>query len=178
MSALPKDESICVGVITSANGVRGQVKIKCFTETPADIANFNQITDEQGNNYNVSLVTSKKDFIIASIDGIVNRNQAEALRNTKLFINRTELPELGNDEFYHADLIGLEVRNKDGISLGIVMNVVNYGAGDILEINDVATNKLFYLPFNKQFVPEIYMADGYLIVDPHEEVVAASNSVE
>lgn len=173
-----QDEKICVGVITSANGVKGQVKIRCFTETPADIANFNVIMDENNHTYNIRMVTSKKDYIIAAVEGIQNRNQAETLRNIRLFINRNDLPELGNDEFYHADLIGLEARNKEGISLGIIKNIVNYGAGDIFEINDISSNKAVYIPFNKQFVPEIYMDEGYVVVEIPDEMVATNKTIE
>jgi len=166
---------ICIGVITAVNGVKGNVKIRSFTESPDDISSFKLIYDENKNPYKISVVTSKKDYIIAGIDGIHNRNEAEKLRNTKLFINRSELPEPSNDEYYHADLIGLEARYKDGAIAGTIKNVVNFGAGDIIEIYDVSTEATLYIPFVKAQVPEVNINERYIIVAPAEELIAAND---
>src|SRR4051812_4763367 len=110
-----KNKDICVGVITSVSGVKGYVKIRSFTAHSADITQFKQVYDQDGNKFSeISLVVAKKDYIIAGISGIANRNEAEKLRNTKLFINRTDLPAPANKEYYHADLIGLEATYEDG----------------------------------------------------------------
>jgi 16S rRNA processing protein RimM len=172
-SNLQKDNKICVGVITSVNGVRGQVKIRSFTETPVDIANFNNVVDEEGISYNINSVLAKKDYIIAGIEGVKTRNEAETLRNKKVFIDRSELPELHSDEFYHADLVGMEVRNLDGMTIGFIKNVVNFGAGDILEISDISNDKSTYYPFKKQFVPEVDLVKGFVVVDFQEEIIAS-----
>lgn len=170
-----QDYDICVGVITSVNGVKGHVKIRSFTEKPGDVANFNEIYDEHGQKaYKISVITTKKDYIIAGIEGINNRNQAETLRNTKLFIKRSELPQPSSEEYYHADLVGIEARSEEGVQLGIVKNVLNFGAGDILEVYDISTEKTIYYPFTKQFIPEVNLKEKFLILKPLEEVIAAA----
>jgi 16S rRNA processing protein RimM len=175
-NASSKDFDICVGVITSVNGVKGHVKIRSFTEKPSDIANFNALFDQDGKEvYKVSVVTSKKDYIIAGIAGISNRNEAEKLRNTKLFIKRSALPHSKGDEYYHADLVNLEARSEEGVQLGIVKNIVNFGAGDIIEIYDISTEKTIYYPFTKQFVPEVNIEKKYITLKPLEEVIAAAD---
>lgn len=164
---------ICVGVITSVNGVRGHVKIRSFTEKPTDIANFIHIFDDNENVYNISIVAIKKDYVIAGIKGISNRDEAEKLRSTKLYIKRSELSEPGKDQYYHADLIGLEARSEEGVTIGIVKNLVNFGAGDILEVYDTTSEKVVYYPFTKQFVPEVNLNGKFLVLKPLEEIVAA-----
>ncbi len=170
-----QDRSVCVGVITSVHGVKGYVKIRSFTDSPVDVISFKNVFDEAGNNYKIRLVFPKKDYFIASIDGINNRNQAELLRNTKLFIKRSELPTPENGEFYHADLIGMEAQLNDGSKFGIVKNVVNFGAGDILEIYDITSEKVIYYPFRKQFVPMVDIIQKCITLNPLEEVIASDD---
>ena len=170
-----EDPDICIGVITSVHGVKGYVKIRTFTNKPTDVTSFNNVYDEDGNTYKVSVVFPKKDYLIAAIEGINNRNQAEPLRNTKLYIKRSELPTPKNNEFYHADLLGMEARSSDDSKFGIVKNVVNFGAGDILEIYDITSEKVVYYPFKKQYVPTIDINQRYITVNPLEEVITADD---
>ncbi len=171
-----KNENVCIGVITSVNGVKGYVKIRSFTEKPTDIVNFNSVFDENAEKkFDISIIYSKKDYVIASISGVKSRNEAELLRNTKLFIKRAELPAASNDEFYHADLLGLEAKYQDGTPAGVVKNVVNFGAGDILEIYDFGTERALYFPFTKQFVPEINLAEQFVVLQPMDEFIAAND---
>lgn len=175
-NALTTDYDLCVGVITSVNGVRGYVKIRSFTENSKDICAFKQIFDKETNSqYKIRLISAKKDYIIAGIDGISSREEAEKLRNTKLYIARTELPSLKKEEFYHADLIGMDVKTDEGISLGVVRNLVNFGAGDILEIQDPITEKVSFYPFNKQFILEVNKQDRVITATALEEVLAADD---
>jgi 16S rRNA processing protein RimM len=169
------DFDICIGVITSVNGVRGNVKIKNFTENPRDIADFKNIYDQDNKPYKISIVSVRKDCLIAEIEGISNRNEAETLRNIKLFINRSELPEASNDEYYHADLLGLNARYDDGTMVGTVKNIVNFGAGDIIEIYDVSTERTLYIPFTKAQVPFVSLIEGYITVAQQEELLAAND---
>jgi len=169
-----KDYNICVGVVTAANGVRGHVKIRSFTAKPGDIANFQQIFDEESQAYGIRIIALKKDYVIAGIEGVASRDEAEKLRNRRLYIKRSELPAVSNDEFYHADLVGLDVRTEGGTKLGIVKDVANFGAGDILEVCDATSERVMYYPFNKQFVPLVDVVGRYVVVCPLEEVVAAS----
>ncbi len=169
------DSDICVGVITAVHGVKGYVKIRTFTNKPADVTGFRNVFDEAGKTYKVSVVFPKKDYLIASIDGVIGRNAAETLRNTKLYIKRSELPETGDGEFYHADLVGMEAVNQDGSRFGIVKNIVNFGAGDILEIYDITSEKVVFYPFKKQFVPIIDLLQRQITLNPLEEVIAADD---
>jgi 16S rRNA processing protein RimM len=166
------DPMVCVGVITSVHGVKGNVKIRSFTDAPTDIATFHHVFDDSGRQFNISVIIPKKDYMIAAIEGVSSRNDAEGLRNVKLYIKRSELPELANDEFYHADLIGMEARSSDGTLLGTVKNVVNFGAGDILEIYDISSEKIIYYPFKKQFIPAVDAISGVITLLPLEEVIA------
>lgn len=169
------DFDICIGIITSVNGVRGNVKIKNFTENPSDIANFKNIYDENNKSYKISIASVRKDCLIAGIDGINNRNEAETLRNTKLFISRSELPEASNDEYYHADLLGLNAKYEDGVMAGIIKNVVNFGAGDLIEIYDVSTERTLYIPFTKTQVPAVNLVEGFITIAQQEELLAAND---
>ena len=165
---------ICVGVITAVNGVKGYVKIRSFTERPADMANFECVYDPENNRtFKVKLISEKKDYLIAAIEGINNRNEAELLRNTKLYIKRSELPSVNEEEYYHIDLIGMQALSEDGVVIGIVKNVVNFGAGDILEVYDTSSEKTLYYPFTKQFVPVVSVVHHNLILRPLEETIAA-----
>jgi 16S rRNA processing protein RimM len=173
-SVQTKEFEICVGVITAVHGVRGHVKIRSFTEHPEDLASFNNIFDHQHNQYDIRVVEVKKDYLIASIDGVDSRASAELLRNVKLYIKRSDLPSTSDDEFYHADLVGLRAYSENGVQLGIVNNIVNFGAGDIVEVCDLATEKTIYYPFTKQFVPEVNIKEGWVKLAPLEEEIAAS----
>ena len=168
------DNDICVGVITSVNGVKGYVKIRSFTDQPSDIAKFDFIFDpESKQNFQISVVSSKKDYFIGKIVGINNRTEAEKLRNTKLYIKRSALPNVSEEEYYHADLIGTEARSEEGVIVGTIKNIVNFGAGDILEVYDKTSENTVYYPFTKQFVPEINITQKFIVLKPLEEVVAA-----
>lgn len=173
-----KNKDICVGVITAVSGVKGYVKIRSFTADPKDITDFQEIYDQDGNKFKkISVVVEKKDYIIAGIAGISNRNEAEKLRNTRLFINRSALPAPANEEYYHADLIGLDAQYEDGTACGVVKNVFNFGAGDILEIYDMISEKTIYHPFNKQFVSNIDLAANQITIVKIEETVAAKDGL-
>jgi 16S rRNA processing protein RimM len=173
-NAVPQDKEVCIGVITSVSGVKGYVKIRSFTESPSDITKFNKVRDHMGNVFSyISLISEKKGYIIAGIHGINNRNDAEKLRNIKLFINRSEFPEPANEEYYHADLIGLEAKYEDGSPAGVLRNVVNFGAGDILEIYDILTEKTLYYPFNKQFVSWVNLENKYVVLSKIEDTVSS-----
>ncbi len=172
--SIEQNHDICVGVITAVNGVKGYVKIRSFTDRPSDIANFENLYDPESSKiFKLKLISEKKDYIIAAIDGICNRNDAELLRNTKLYINRAELPETQTEEYYHVDLIGMQALSEDGIVIGIVKNVVNFGAGDILEVYDTTSEKTIYYPFTKQFVPIVSLLEKNLILRLSEETIAA-----
>ena len=157
---------ICVGQILGAHGVRGLVKLASFTEDPEAITQYGALTDEAGTRvFSVELVGANKGQWIARIDAVDDRDVAQALSGTRLFVDRDRLPPPDEDEFYHADLIGLRVELPDGTALGTVAAMHNFGAGDIIEIS-LASGKRPLLPFDRQTVPEIDPASGRLVIDP------------
>jgi 16S rRNA processing protein RimM len=164
---LPAEEHrVLMGVITGAHGVRGQVRVKSFTAEPDAIARYGPLEDERGGRrFALALTGTVKGVLIARIDGVADRNAAERLKGTRLYLARTALPPPGPDEYYHADLIGLAVMLKDGAALGRVCAVHEYGAGDSLEV-EKADGGTVVVPFTDAVVPEIDIAAGRLVVDP------------
>ncbi len=160
------DFDICVGVIASANGIKGYVKIKCFTDDPRDIESFTEVIDIRSRRVFVIKVRSiRNDCIIASIEGVETRNDAEQLQNVKLYIKRSELPAPNADEYYHADLVGCSVKLENGQLLGKIKNVHNFGASDLIEVHNDVSNEDTYYPFNKDFVKEVSLKDKLVILD-------------
>ncbi len=157
---------ICVGQILGAHGVKGLVKLASYTDDPEAIAEYGDLTDGAGaRTFSVTLVGAAKDHWLAKIDGVADRDAAEALKRTQLFVDRAKLPPPDEDEFYHADLIGLRAELPDGTALGTVSAMLNFGAGDIVEIA-LPSGKKPLLPFDRETVPEIDMAAGRLVIDP------------
>jgi 16S rRNA processing protein RimM len=151
---------ILLAVIVAAHGIQGAVKLKAFCQDPANINAYGPLRDEAGKEYQLKLVrVISQDSLIVTMDGIHDRNQAENLRGTKLYIDRNQLPTLVEDEFYHSDLIGLIVQDLQGTTVGRVCAVSNHGAGDFLEIMDDA-HHLYTVPFTKVAVPIIQLPEG------------------
>ena len=167
--AAAEDERLCVGVIAGAHGVRGLVKIKSFTEDPAKLTAYGALTDESGaRRYQVALTGRAKGVLLARIEGVGDRDAARALSGARLYIARAALPEPEDEEYYHADLIGLAVEDRAGAPLGRVAAVQNFGAGDILEIERPDQGTLL-VPFTKAAVPLVDPAGGRVVVEPPEE---------
>src|SRR5918999_5656085 len=125
---------ILLGHVAGAHGVRGEVLINSYTAAPEDIATYGRITDETGTRALAIMavrVTAKG--VVARIDGVKDRTAAEALKGMGLYVERDQLPETGPSEYYHADLIGLPAVAPDGTTIGQVVALHNYGAGDLLE---------------------------------------------
>ena len=128
-------DKICIGAIAGAFGVKGEVRLKSFTADPEDIARYAPLTSEDGTlSFDVSLIGQTTNALTARLSGIATKEQADALRGTRLFVDRDRLPNLPDDEFYHTDLIGLKVYDTGGTLLGTVKTVLNHGASDLLEI--------------------------------------------
>ncbi len=160
-----KPHAVCLGVITAAHGVRGAMKVKTFTQSPLDLAAYGSLTDKSGERvFTVTSCRLDKVGVCITLEGVTTRDAAEALRGTEFYVARDRLPALGvEDEFYHADLVGLAAVTPDGEMLGRVAACHNFGAGDVLEIDG------FFYPFTKQVVPEIDIAAGRLILVPPVE---------
>lgn len=130
-----KENSILLGVITGAHGIQGAVKIKSFTADPADVAAYGPVSDKAGQRaFKLKIVGEQKGLVIASIDGIRDRNAAEMLRGVELYVPRDRLPPAEDGEYFVEDLIGMEIASQDGTLLGTVKGVHEFGAGPIIEI--------------------------------------------
>jgi len=154
---------ICVGKITVPHGLRGLVKIRSFTETSSAIADFSQLHDEAGRRVLLSVVGEKKTSVIAKIEGVSERAQAEAWSGKLLYIMRSDLPALGTEEYYCADLVGLRVVTKEDRQIGVIRDVHDFGAGGILEIERHNETELM-LSFTSDTVVEVDMAGCRVIL--------------
>ena len=156
-----------VGAIAGAYGVRGEVRLKSFCAAPEAIADYAPLTTEDGaRQFDVTLLRPIKGGFAARLSGIATREQAEALRGTALFTPRARLPSLPDDEFYHADLIGLAVQDTGGRPLGRVKAVHDHGAGDLLEVVGPGLKDGVLVPFRREIVPTVDLSAGRIVVDP------------
>ncbi|KPP88399.1 MAG: 16S rRNA processing protein RimM [Rhodobacteraceae bacterium HLUCCO07] len=160
---------ICVGAIAGAYGVRGEVRLKSFTADPLAIADYAPLTTRDGGRaFSVAIIRPVKGGFAARLSGVTTKEEADALRGTELYAPRDKLPSLPDDEFYHADLIGLVVLDTGGAELGRVKSVQNHGAGDLLEITGPGLKDSVLLPFTREAVPTVDLASGRLVADPPE----------
>ena len=157
-----------LGVIAAPHGVKGLVRIKSFTAEPADLGAYGPLFDEASTrSFEVAVVGRAKGVVICRIAGVGDRNAAEDLGGTRLFVDRSVLPPLADpDEFYYADLIGLAVTDGQAQILGTVKAVLDFGAGDLLEIQLEGGGQTILLPFSHETVPEIMVESGHLVIDP------------
>ncbi len=160
-----RNEPVCLGAIAGAFGVQGAVRLKSFCSDPGAIADYSPLVTEDGRSFNVSIVKPLNGAFAAKLGGITSKEAADALKGTRLFAPRSRLPALPDDEYYHADLIGLEVFDTGGASLGRVRTVMDHGAGDLLEIARPGKPEIL-LPFTREAVPTVDVAGGRIIADP------------
>jgi 16S rRNA processing protein RimM len=153
-----------LGAVAGAHGVKGLVRVKSFAAAPKAIADYGPLEDKAGRRVLLRVTGGSDDMLIAQIDGVTTRDQAERMKGTELFVPRGALPATGADEFYHADLVGLEVRLPDGTRFGTVRGVHDFGAGDSLEIERDTGEVL--VPFTRAAVPTVDIAGGYIVLDP------------
>ena len=164
-----KADLICVGAIGGAYGVQGEVRLKSYTSEPTAIADYAPLyTEDCGRTFDLVLTGSVKNGLSARMSGIISKEDADALKGTELFVPRDRLPSLPDDEFYHADLVGLTVYDTGGAMLGKVRTVQNHGASDLLEIGGPGLKTTVLLPFTRSVVPTVDLAAGKIIADPPE----------
>jgi 16S rRNA processing protein RimM len=160
-------DRICVGAIAGSFGVQGEVRLKSFTADPQAIADYAPLYTEDGaRSFTLEISRPVKQGFAARLSGIATKEQADALKGTRLYIDRARLPSLPDDEFYHADLIGLEVYDTGGALLGRVKTVQNHGATDLLEIHGPDLKATVLLPFTRDVVPTIDLAQRRIVADP------------
>ena len=159
------DEPILVGHVGAAHGIRGEVRVKSFTDPVDAIADYGPLDAGDGLRLTIDRMRDQGTMLVVKFHEIADRTAAETLTNRNLTIPRSALPEPEDEEtFYHADLIGLRVETAAGEVLGEIVAVPDYGAGDLLEIRPAEGNS-FYLPFTRAFVPTVDVAGGRVIAD-------------
>ena len=161
---------ICVARIGAAHGVRGAVKLWTFTEDPFAVKDYGPLMTKDGaRQFEVTHVREAKDHLVATLKGIATRDDAERLNGVELYIARENLPETDEDEYYHADLIGLAAVNAANEPLGHVIAIHNFGAGDIIEIAP-AKGATMLLPFTNAVVPTVDLAGGRVVIELPQEI--------
>ena len=163
-----KSERVLLGEIGAAQGLKGEVRIRSFTEDEAAIADYRPLEDESGRVVEIETLRATPKALIARVKGVTTREGAEALTGTRLYAPRSRLPEREEEEWYHADLIGLEVLNADGTPLGVVAAIQNFGACDLLELSPASGGPNVLVPFTRDTVPEIDVEGGRLTLVPPE----------
>jgi 16S rRNA processing protein RimM len=163
-----KDALVMLGEIGAAQGVKGEVRIRSYTEEPGGITAYGPLQDETGRKIEIESLRATPKALIARIKGVTTREAAEALAHTKLYVPRAMLPERGEEEWYHADLVGLAAVGRDGAPLGKVVAIQNFGAGDLLEVKPIGGGATVLVPFTRDTVPEIDVEGGRLTLVPPE----------
>ncbi len=154
---------VCIGKIVGAHGVHGAVRVHVFSDDPECLLRYKKLKDIHGNLYAVKKMRMLKgSLVVAKFDGISDRSQAEAFRGVELFVDRDQMPNLSEDEFYINDLVGLKVRNLKGEEVGFVKAVENHGAGDFLTIDPFLK---VCVPFTLKAIPEVHIREGYIVLD-------------
>jgi 16S rRNA processing protein RimM len=148
---------ILLGRITGPHGIRGEVSVRSFAQTAEAIGDYGALTDQSGARaFHLKVVrVTPKGAVIARIKDVTDRNAAEALAGTDLYVERDRLPPPAEGEFYHADLIGMTAVAPDGTPIGEVVDIQNYGAGDLVEIRLAGSRTTELVPFSDAFVPDV-----------------------
>jgi 16S rRNA processing protein RimM len=161
---------ICVARIGAAHGVRGAVKLWIFTEDPLAVKRYGPLMTKDGaRQFEVTHAREAKGHLVATLKGIATREDAERLNGVELYVARENLPATGQDEYYHADLIGLEAVNAANEPLGKVIAIHNFGAGDIIEIAP-PSGATMLLPFTNAVVPSVDVAGGRVVIELPAEI--------
>lgn len=164
-----KSDLISVGVIIGAHGIRGEVKLKSFTADPQAVASYGPLFSSAGEIFEIAKLKPATTDFIASFKSVTDRNKAEALKGTELFIKRTQLPKPASDENYMHDLIGTTVYGANGEKLGTIAGFENFGAGDLMDVKIENRADTVLIPYTKNFIisasPEkvlVNLPDDYL----------------
>ncbi len=175
MSDTPSPSRVIVGRLSGSFGVRGEVRLKSFCADPAAIADYTPLTTDAGRTFAQIVLTGQiQGGFTARLDGVITKEDADALSNTDLFADRSALPATADDEYYYADLQGLDVMDTGGVLLGRVVRVVDHGAGDLLDIAVPGQAETVLLPFTQALVPTVDLATGRIIADPPDGLFSAS----
>ena len=165
---MPSPDLLLLGEIGAAQGLKGEVRLRSYTEEPTAIARYGPLLDERGRAFEIESVRVTPKALIARIKGVTTREAAEALACTKLYVQRSRLPERKDEEWYHADLIGLAAVNAHGERIGVVVSVQNFGASDLIEVKPDKGDATVLVPFTRETVPEVDVEGGRLVLAPPE----------
>ncbi len=161
---MSKDARICVARIGAAHGVRGEVKLWSFTQDPLAVLQYGPLSTKDGaRQFEVARARVAKDHLVAALKGVATREDAERVNGIELYVARDKLPTTDDDEYYHADLIGLQAIDAQGETIGKVLAIHNFGAGDIIEIARAQGSSLL-LPFTNAVVPIVDIAAGHVVI--------------
>lgn len=158
------DNLIAVGIITNVHGIKGMVKVKSFTDNADQLFEYEPLFDKDGNVIEINKQGIAKELYLASVKGVTDRNQAELLKGTELFINQNQLPELEQGEYYNCNIIGLDVMDKHNNKIGTVIDMHNYGGGDLVDVkfNDSKESELFLFAND---VVEVNIEENFLVLE-------------
>ena len=162
-----RQKRICLGVVVGAHGVRGLVRVKPYTAEPEAVAAYGPVETKDGKRrFAIAVTGHAKGTVICRLEGVPDRDGAEALRGTELYVDRERLPQSDDEGWYHADLVGLQAVGTDGRAYGRVVGVENFGAGDLLEIERPEGGATGLLPFTGDNVPSVEIEAGRVVIDP------------
>lgn len=166
------EDWIVVGAFAGAFGVRGDVRVKSFCAVPEDIVGYAPLKGADGTIYDrMELSGQAKGALVVRVAGIATKEQADAIKGQEILADRSLLPSLPDDEFYHTDLIGLSVYDTGGSLIGTVKNVLNHGASDLLEVQEPQSSKTILLPFTQAVVPTVDLTAGRIVADPPDGLI-------
>ncbi len=166
---------LCVGVVGGAQGIKGAVRVKSYTAEADGLTAYGPVEDEAGRKFRLTVIGAAKGLVTVRFDGVSDRDAAEALKGMKLYVPRSALPPVEDDEFYYADLVGLRAELADGSVLGTVKGVYDFGGGDIIALSSAGGELMF--SFTRATVPVVDIAGGRLVVAPPQELEPEAGEV-
>jgi 16S rRNA processing protein RimM len=171
-------EDILLGVVTGVQGLKGEVRVKTFTQSPDRLAGYGVLHTPEGRSLEIISLRVIKGAAVVRFKGVEDRNAAEGLVNVRLLVGRAALPATDGEEFYHADLIGMRAQDNEGRVIGEIRAIHNFGAGDVVELERLGGGTLL-LPFTKEFVPKIDLANKSItIAEPEDPEALDQRGVE
>ena len=174
MAPADPGDLVCVAQIGAAHGVRGEVRLRAFTDDPLAVMRYGPLQAENGRHLEIEAARPAKDVLVARFVGIADRDAAESLKNLKLYVPRARLPAIEEPEtYYHADLVGLAVVDLAGTLLGTLTAIHDFGAGELIEVAPAAGGPTVLLPFTKTVVPTVDLAGRRVVVDPPADTLEA-----
>ena len=168
---MTSDKLILIAQVAGGFGVKGEVRVTAYTADPMALLTYGPLLRADGS-VGLTLTSARPDKagVVGRAKEITTKEEADALRGLKLHVPRDRLPEPDDDEVYLTDLLGVEARDPSGAVLGTVKSVQNFGADDMLEIAPAEGGPTWYLPFSKDAVPELYLAEGWVLAVRPTEV--------